>query len=102
MSLTPGELRTADDVSQFIHETLCEKENLVVGQFKLSETPLSKRGKLCGIQYLLHGPRSVKLGAVWACDSNTIYLYDAAGERYNKVQLRQRISVDVTVEPVAA
>ena len=102
MSLTPADLRTADDVSQFIHEQLCEKENLVVGQFELSETPLTKRGSLCGIQYLLHGPRSVKLGAVWACDTNMIYLYDAAGERYNKIQLRQRIEVDVVVEPVAA
>ncbi len=102
MSLTVGELRTADDVSQFIHEKLCEKENLVVGQFTLSETPLTKRGTLCGIQYLLHGPRSVKLGAVWARDTNVIYLYDAAGERYEKLQLRQQIEVDVTVEPVAA
>jgi hypothetical protein len=102
MSLTPNDLKTTNDVSQFIHEQLCEKENLVIGQFTLSETPLTKRDNLCGIQYLLHGPRSVKLGAVWACDTNVIYLYDATGERYQKVQLRNRIEVDVTVEPVAA
>lgn len=98
MSFTPGELRTADDLRQFIHQELCEKENLVLGQFPLTETRLETRGRLCGIQYLLHGPRSVKLGAVWACDTNVVYLYDATGERYDKVQLRQPISV----EPAAA
>lgn len=93
MTLTLGDLRTADDVRQFIHERLCEKENLVIGQFTLSELPLFKRGELCGIQYQLNGLRNVKLGAVWACDTNVIYLYDATGQRFDKLQLRQRIEV---------
>lgn len=91
MTLLPGDLRTAEDVRQFIQQKLCEKENLVLNQFPVSETVLHKRGQICGIQYVLHGPRSVKLGAVWACDTNMIYLYDAAGQRYEKLQLRQRI-----------
>ena len=94
MTLTLGELRSADDVRQFIHEKLCDKENLVLGQFTLTETPLLKRGDICGIQYQLNGLRSVKLGAVWACDTNVIYLYDATGERFEKLQLRQRIQLE--------
>ncbi len=91
MTLTPGDLRTADDVRQFVHQKLCAKENLVLNQFPLSEASLEKRGQLCGVQYVLCGPRSVKLAAVWACDTNTIYFYDAGGERYDKVALRQAI-----------
>lgn len=91
MTLTPGDLHSADDVRQFIHEKLCQKENLVSQQFKLTEIELKKRGETCGFQYLLQGPRSVKLAAVWACDTNVIYLYDATGERFGKVQLRTRI-----------
>lgn len=93
MTVTPGELRTTNDLRQFIHETLCEKESLVLGQFRLSEMELTKRGRFCGIQFLLHGPRSVRLGAVWAAETNVIYLYDASGRRFEKVRLRQQITV---------
>lgn len=98
----PEELRTTDDITQFINEKLCEKENLVLGQFPLTETVLEKRGELCGIQFLLHGPRSVKLGAVWARDTNVIYLYNAGGERYEKIQLRQTIVVEEPADRTAA
>ncbi len=95
------DLRTADDIKDFIHAQLCQKENLVLGQFNLSATPLEKRGQFCGMQYVLHGPRSVKLGAVWARDVNVIYLYNAAGERYEKIQLRQQIELPESQERAA-
>lgn len=96
------DLQTTDDIKAFIHERLCHKENLVLGQFKLTESTLEKRGEFCGMQFVLHGPRSVKLGAVWARDTNVIYLYNAAGERYEKIQLRKQIEVNVSESRDAA
>ena len=87
----PGDLRTLPDLRTWIHRTLCEKENLLADQFGMKEMQLRSRGRECGIQFLLHGPRSVRLGAIWTADHNTIYFYDASGQRYLKVKLRHRL-----------
>lgn len=84
-------LRTYDDLRGFVHRSLCEKENLLAEQFPLTETPLVRGGKLCGLQFSLHGPREVRLGAVWAMDHNVVYLYDARGNRYGTVRLTVRL-----------
>ena len=74
-----------------IHRRLCDREDLLADQFELTEMPLTRRGRECGMQFCLHGPRSVRLGAVWASDHNVIYLYDARGQRYEKVKLTVRL-----------
>jgi hypothetical protein len=43
----------------------------------------------CGIFFCLHGPRSVKLTAIWETDRNTILFYSSSGERVLKAQLVQ-------------
>lgn len=93
-SAGPTDLRTFDDLRRFVHEALCEKENLLSEQFPLSETPLVRGGKLCGLQFSLHGPRDVRLGAVWAAEHNVLYLYDARGNRYDTVKLPARLVAD--------
>jgi hypothetical protein len=70
---------------------LCSRENLVEEQFDMRESPLVLYGSPCGIQFSLRGPRSVRLSAIWATDPNTVYFYDAAGERFLKVHLTQRL-----------
>lgn len=82
------------DLKTFVHAALCEKENLVREQFQMREMTLTSRGRQCGMQFSLKGPRSVRLGAIWASDQNMLYFYDARGERYMKVKLRQRVFVD--------
>ncbi len=85
------EIRSLDDLRAFIHHTLCQKENLLADQFKMTEMQLTRRGRDCGLQFSLQGPRSVRLGAIWVSDQNLIYFYDARGVRYRKTQLRQRL-----------
>lgn len=80
-----------DDLRKFIHAALCDKENLVADQFQMREMTLVVRGRQCGMQFSLKGPRSVRLGAIWAADQNMLYLYDARGERYQKLPLRRRV-----------
>ncbi len=84
-------IRCLEDLRNYIHEKLCSCENLVLDQFTMSEMQLTRRGRDCGLQFSLQGPRSVRLGAIWASDHNVIYFYDARGIRYLKVKLRQRL-----------
>lgn len=85
------DIRSIDDLRSYVHKTLCEKESLVANQFRLSEMQLTRRNRNCGLQFSIHGPRSVRLGAIWAIDHNLIYFYDAHGERFAKVRLKQRL-----------
>ena len=97
MSDAPTDIQTVDVLHRYVHERLCRHENLVADQFALEVTPLTRRGALCGLQFLLRGPRSVRLGAVWAADHNLLYLYDARGERFHTEQLQSRFAVQLDV-----
>ena len=91
MSGSPDDVRTLDDLRALIHQKLCEKENLLAEQFSISEMRLTRRTRTCGLQFSLHGPRNVRLGAIWASDHNAIYLYDAQGVRFEKLRLKRRL-----------
>jgi hypothetical protein len=81
------QVRTLADLRRHVHETLCRHENLLPEQFDLQEIPLTRLGERCGTQFVLRGPRNIRLGAVWAADRNQLYFYDARGERFRKEQL---------------
>ncbi len=84
---TTTPIATLDELRQYVHAQLCAKESLLEDQFVTQEHPLLMRGRVCGRQFQLHGPRSIRLGAIWASDQNLIYFYDTQGERYLKVRL---------------
>ncbi len=84
-----------NDLRIYVHKTLCEKENLIRDQFSMTEMGLMRRGRRCGLQFSMCGPRSVRLGAIWASDHNLLYFYDACGIRFSKIRLRQRLLPDV-------
>ncbi len=89
---TTATLPTLDDLRQYVHAQLCAKESLLEDQFVTQEDPLLMRGRVCGRQFQLHGPRSIRLGAIWASDQNQIYFYDTQGERYLRVRLTTAIA----------
>ena len=93
MTEQTSEIDTLTGLRDFIHSTLCEKENLVREQFLMSELPLVLYGAPCGLQFTIRGPRSIRLSAVWASDPNMVYFYDARGERFLKVQLKNRFEL---------
>ena len=94
MSLCVEEVRTLDDLREFVNATLCQRENLVRDQFRMLEMELKKSGKVCGMQFSIHGPRQLRLSAVWAADKNVVYFYDPAGARFQKTALPNRIAVE--------
>lgn len=80
---------TDESLREYVHTALCEIESLLPDQHELSEIPLERRGRWCGTQFILHGPRSVRLGAVWDADRELLYLYDTAGRRIERRSPRQ-------------
>jgi len=91
MNASLNNVHTLDELRAFIHRRLCEKENLLADQFTMTEMQLQRRSRDCGLQFSLHGPRNVRLGAIWASDHNAVYFYDAQGVRYEKVRLKHRL-----------
>ena len=93
MHTTVKDVHTLDELRQFIHKTLCEKENLLVHQFRMSQLQLTRGNLPCGLQFCLRGPRNVRLAAIWVADQNVVYLYDARGERYAKLRLTSQLAM---------
>jgi hypothetical protein len=87
-------LRSVDDVRRYVHDRLCQHENLVPDQFTLQEFRLLRGGAHCGLQFVLRGPRNVRLGAVWATDHNQLFFYDACGRRFGKEQLPEHLGLE--------
>ena len=64
MSDILAEIRTLENLRDFVHNTLCDKENLLAEITSMTQRELSRRGRQCGLQFALQGPRSVRLGAI--------------------------------------
>jgi hypothetical protein len=60
------------------------------------ESPLLRGDRVCGVQFVLHGPRSLRLTAIWDAARGRVLGYDARGERFLDVL------VGSAGEPVAA
>ena len=75
------------DLRQFVHHTLCEQNELERGAFQITERILVRGENPCGIFFCLHGPRNVRLTAVWESERNTVLFYSSSGERLLKTQL---------------
>ncbi len=95
MTAEMSQTMTHQYLRSHVHKTLCRRENLLAEQFDLQVIPLVREDAACGLQFLLRGPRSVRLGAVWAADQNVLYFYDARGERFLKEQLSSRPANDL-------
>jgi hypothetical protein len=79
--------KNLENLREFVNNILCYYNQLEPGAFRLTERLLVRGGKPCGILFCLHGPRSVKLTAIWETDHNRILFYGCTGERFHKTQL---------------
>ena len=81
------QLDNLNDLRTFVHQTLCDQHELQPGAFQVTERILVRGKRPCGIFFCLHGPRSVKLTAIWETDRNSVLFYNSTGERIRKTQL---------------
>ena len=68
-------------VREFVRDELCEKNELEKDAFQMLERVLVKNGKQVGFYFCIHGPRSVRLTAVWDTCKNLVFFYDSLGRR---------------------
>ena len=87
MHKSPPRIADLSGLRDFVQQQLCERNELEVGAFRFTERVLEKRGVPCGICFCLHGPRSVRLMAIWETSRNTIMFYGSNGECVQRVQL---------------
>jgi hypothetical protein len=87
MSAQSPQIDNLDDLRSYVHNTICQQNELQVGAFSITERVLVRGRRPCGIFFCLHGPRSVKLTAIWETDRNTILFYSSSGERVGRTQL---------------
>ena len=81
------EFRTLTELRDFVVGTLCEQCQLQVGAFQVTQRVLMRNRRPCGILFCLHGPRAVKVTAIWETDQNRVLFYGSTGERLQKIQL---------------
>lgn len=89
MSASSLQIDNLNDLRTYVHHTICEQNELEIGAFAITERILVRAERPCGIFFCLHGPRSVKLTAIWETDRNTVLFYNSAGERVGKTRLIQ-------------
>lgn len=87
MTAAAAQINDLNDLRDYVHETLCNQNELELGVFPFNERILVRSGKPCGILFCLHGPRSVKFTAIWETQQNTILFYGSSGERMKRTQL---------------
>ncbi len=95
MLTRPHKMQSLSDLREFVNEILCQQNELERGAFPLTERILVRGGKCCGIYFCLHGPRSVKLSAIWETQCNRILFYGSTGERFCKIQLVEAPRLEV-------
>lgn len=76
------------DLRNYIEITICQFNQLEPRVFQMTERVLRRQGQPCGMYFCLHGPRSVKLAAIWETDKNTILFYGSRGERVGRFRVR--------------
>jgi hypothetical protein len=94
MSTSCHQIHSLENLREYVHQILCQFNQLEIGAFRMTQRILLRSGEPCGIFFCLHGPRSVKFTAVWETDRNTILFYGAAGERFHRTQLVEAPSLE--------
>ena len=89
----PFEIKDVEGLREYVLQMLCDLNELEVGAFPMTERILVRKGAPCGMYFCLHGPRSVKLTAIWETDRNTILFYSSTGERVLKSELKEALAV---------
>jgi hypothetical protein len=70
-----------EQLSSYIYQTLCDKEQLEPGAFPMTERIIVRAEDPCGMYFCLHGPRSVKLTAIADFESESLICYGSDGTR---------------------
>ena len=83
------------EICQYVTETLSNFELLKPSSSQLTSRLLTRNGQACGVYFCLHGPRRVRLTAIWETDANNILFYGSCGSRLQKTNLLEAPKLDL-------
>lgn len=78
-----------EDLAEFVHSVLCDKDALDPAQAPLFRTPLKRGSRVCGLVFHVQGPRLLRTSAVWSSDDGRIIFYDSSGLRFQEITLSE-------------
>jgi len=87
------DIKNLENLREFVNRTLCQKNQLLIGAFPVTEHTLLRGDTPCGIFFCLHGPRAVKFTALWESERNTLLFYGSTGERFQRTQLPMTVKI---------
>ncbi len=91
-----------EDIRNYVTQTLSNFELLRPESSHLTTRLLTRNDQPCGIYFCLHGPRAVRLTAIWETDANTILFYGSRGERVQRTRLLTAPELDLAALQAAA
>lgn len=74
-------------VRTFTQQVLCARGEFEPDAFLLTEQFLHQGGELRAVMFHLHGPRAVKMSAIWDMRRDAVLFYDCTGERFHEATL---------------
>ena len=80
-------IESYEEIRNYVTKILGGIELLKSDCCQLSVRLLHRGSQPCGVYFCLHGPRAVRLSAIWETDSNTILFYGTRGERVQRTQI---------------
>jgi hypothetical protein len=76
-----------------VEQRLCEIGHLLSGQFPMTQREVVRSGKVVGIYFCVHGPRSVKMTAICDFRKDQIIFYGSDGIRKESTPVKFNSSV---------
>lgn len=81
-------LRSIDELTSFVHQKICEFDNLDPVECPLHHADILRGGRPCGLLFQVKGPRMLKCHAVWVAAEKRILFYNSSGERVAEMPLK--------------
>jgi hypothetical protein len=80
-------IQSLEELRRYVAETLSRLETLKSDRLELTQQTLFRAGRPCGVYFCLHGPRALRLTAIWETDQNRILFYGSCGRRMHSTTL---------------
>jgi len=90
-------IRSYSELCDYVNETICLHNHLKKDAFRMTKRLLRRSGRPCGIFYCIHGPRMVKLTAIWEAEKNQILFYGPTGEKVQQTKILDSIQDDLSL-----
>ncbi len=90
-------ISNCSELCDYVNETICLQNHLKKDAFQMTKRLLRRSGRPCGIFYCIHGPRMVKLTAIWEAEKNQVLFYGPTGEKVQQTKILDSIHDDLSL-----